>query len=72
MTDPLAPDPLALLSEPAQASLDELFSTDPLSLTDTRVDTIAAALRTQRTEYVASGGKGRAKKLTISDLDIQL
>ena len=68
MTDPAA----SILSEPLIGSLDTLFSTDPLDLSDVQVDQIVTALRTQRAEYVASGGKGRAKKIDLSDLDIQL
>jgi len=62
----------SILSEPIVGSLDALFSKDPLSLSDGDVDQIVAALRASRDEYIASGGTGRARKIDLSDLDIQI
>jgi len=62
------------LSEPTLSSLDELFSRDPLSLSDQDIDAIVSALRKQRGQFALSE-KGEAKKptnLSLSDLNIKL
>jgi hypothetical protein len=52
------------LSEALPTSLDELFSRDPLSLSDADIATIVEAERAFRAKYLADGGTGRAKKAT--------
>lgn len=57
------PNPLNSISE--APSLDELFSRDPLQLSDTDLERIIETLRTQRTAWVKEAKEAKAKGKSI-------
>lgn len=58
------------LSEASPTSLQELFDRDPLSLSDSDIDTIVLELRTQRERWQQAEKKGLKKKdLVTVNLD---
>ncbi len=70
------------LAKISPASLDELFSRDPLQLSDQDIDTIVGKLREQRLDWVAKEAQGKApraktakagpdvKSMTLDDLGL--
>ena len=70
------------LAEALPTSLDELFSADPLSLSDYQVDVICAAFRKQRENFsiedTSAKKEGRSvkpkviTKVDLNDLDIDI
>jgi hypothetical protein len=62
-----APSPLA---EASPTSLDELFSLDPLQLTDENIDRIVLELRAQRDRWQQTEKKGRGKKAETVTLNL--
>ncbi len=67
---------MSSLSEASPQSLDELFSRDPLKLSDTDIMTIVVELRRQREKWELSGAKSKdpeAKKVmpkSLSDIGL--
>jgi len=55
------------LAEASPKSLDELFSTDPLKLSDSDVDAIIAELRRKRALWAKSEAEGRKAPRTKKD-----
>lgn len=74
MTDPIPQG--SPLDGPTISSLDELFSRDPLELSDQDIDTIVARLRAQRAQFALSEKDPKAHKkpktISLSDLNIEL
>lgn len=58
------------LTEASPTSLDELFSMDPLQLTDENIDRIVLELRAQRERWQQTEKKGRAKKAETVTLNL--
>lgn len=58
MADPTTPAALSPLAEAVPESLDELFSRDPLSLTQQDLDKIIANLREARARWAAAEASG--------------
>lgn len=68
------------LAKISPASLDELFSRDPLQLSDQDIDTIVGKLREQRLDWAAKEAQGKApkaakpsqavKNMTLDDLGL--
>lgn len=84
MTDQLPIIPASPLAEVDPASLNELFSRDPLKLSDQDIDKMVEIYRAQRLRWKqeeATGGPKKAakiannaetKKLSLDDLDIDI
>lgn len=70
------------LAKISPGSLDELFSRDPLQLSDQDIDTIVGKLREQRMDWVANEAQGKTprakaakagpdvKSMTLDDLGL--
>lgn len=64
------------LNEPTIGSLDELFSRDPLELSNQDIDKIVSALRAQRKQFKLSEEDPKKhkkpKNLSLADLNIEI